>query len=235
MGMGACGIVSVMPLPPLPPLELRVLEDLSPRGEAGFLRLHRHRLALRRSDGSESEPFVYDSVHRAALDAVVIAAHFRAIGKPHVFLRSAVRPPARFRPAECRPLAESATLGSMWELPAGLVEPDECRLGAIGLQQCAARELEEEVGLAVPPERMINLGPATFPSAGVIGERHHFFSVEVDPTEQRVPTEDGSPLEEGASVVVLALDEALELVRQGAIEDAKTEIGLRRLAERLAP
>lgn len=221
-----------MPLPPLPTLELQVIEDLSPKEGSGFLRLQRHRLRVRRPDGSESRPFVYDSVHRPALDAVVIAAHFARDGVRHVYLRSSIRPPALLRPLDCRPLPEAATLGSLWELPAGLVEPDECRLGAVGLQRSAARELEEEIGVALAPEAMAPLGPATFPSAGVIGERHHFFVTEVDPSTMRPPSEDGSVLEEGAVIVAVPLDEALAMVRSGAIEDGKTEIGLRRLADR---
>jgi len=45
------------------------------------------------------------------------------------------------------------------------------------------------------------------------------------------PPEDGSPLERLALVSAIALDEALGLARRGAIEDEKTEIALRRLAE----
>jgi ADP-ribose pyrophosphatase len=223
-----------MPLPPLPVVQLQVIEDLSPQEAEGFLKLRRHRMRVRRPDGSESAPFVYDSVHRPALDAVVVAAHYEEGGRRYVFLRSAIRPPCQLRPAECRPLPEPETLGVLWELPAGLVELEECQLGGAGLRRSAARELEEETGLSLAPEVMEPLGPATFPSAGVIGERHHFFAVEVDPTAQRTPTEDGSVLEQGAVIVPVELDEALALVRSGAIEDGKTEIGLRRLAERLA-
>jgi ADP-ribose pyrophosphatase len=45
------------------------------------------------------------------------------------------------------------------------------------------------------------------------------------------PSEDGSPLERGASVVHLPLDELLAACRSGAIEDSKTELALRRFAE----
>lgn len=219
-----------MPLPPLPKVELVQAEDLSPEDGGGFLRLRRRRLRLRRPDGSESAPFLYDSVDRRALDAVVVAAHYLdARGTRHVYLRSALRPPAALRPPECRPLPEKETLGSLWELPAGLVEPDECH--AEGLLRCASRELEEEVGFAVPPSRFSDLGSAAFPSAGVLGERHHFFQVEVAPDERGRPSEDGSVLEADAIVVAVPLVEALDLVRGGTIEDGKTEIGLRRLAE----
>jgi ADP-ribose pyrophosphatase len=45
---------------------------------------------------------------------------------------------------------------------------------------------------------------------------------------------DGSCLEEGGAALVLPLAEALARCRRGEIADAKTEVALRRLAERLA-
>jgi ADP-ribose diphosphatase len=220
-----------MPLPALPKIGFRVVEDQSPEDGGGFLRLRRRRIALEWPDGDRSEPFPYDSVDRRALDAVVVAAHFERDGARWVYLRSAIRPPAAFRPLEARPLPERDTLGSLWELPAGLVEEDECN--EAGLVGCAARELEEELGFDIVVERFRALGPATFPSAGVIGERHHYFSVEVDPATRGEPGEDGSALEARALVVPLSLEEALMRLRAGEIEDGKTEIGLRRLAEAL--
>jgi ADP-ribose pyrophosphatase len=127
------------------------------------------------------------------------------------------------------PVPEKTTLGALWELPAGLVEVDE--RSPAGLRRCAARELLEEVGAVVPWEAILPLGPSSFPAPGIIGERHFFFHVEVDPALLVIPTEDGSPLERGARVVMLPVDEALDLVRSGAIEDEKTEVLLRRLAE----
>jgi ADP-ribose pyrophosphatase len=65
----------------------------------------------------------------------------------------------------------------------------------------------------------------------MVGERHFYFHVEVDPARQGTPTEDGSPLERLAVVTAIPLDAAIELTRRGVIEDAKTEVALRRLAE----
>ncbi len=224
-----------MPLPPLPRLELVELEDLSPRADAGFLCLERRRLKVRYAEGDESAAFLYDSVHRRALDAVVVAAHFRdASGCTMVYLRSTLRPPARLRPEACRPLPERETLGVWWELPAGLVEAEECQLGERGLRSAAARELAEELGGFVSDDALVPLGPPTFPSAGVIGERHHFFRVELLPEALGEPSLDGSVLEERAVIGVVSLDEALDHVRRGDIEDGKTEIALRRLREALA-
>ena len=208
-----------MALPPLPEITLREVEDLSPPNQgSGYLRLRRLRLTAARAGGEASEPFVYDSVERTALDAVVVAAHFVEAGVRKVFLRSAVRPPVALRPVAQRPLPEKPTLGVLWELPAGLVEAEECSPG--GLRRCASRELEEELGFAIDPARFEPLGPASFPSAGVIGERHHYFQVEVDPTRRGVPAEDGSVLERDALVEAIALTEAARLCWTGQIEDS---------------
>jgi ADP-ribose pyrophosphatase len=65
----------------------------------------------------------------------------------------------------------------------------------------------------------------------MVGERHFYFHVEVDLARQGTPLEDGSPLERFAVVTSVPLDAAIELTRRGVIEDAKTEVALRRLAE----
>ena len=93
------------------------------------------------------------------------------------------------------------------------------------------RELYEETGAEVALEAMHRLGPSTFPAPGVIGERHFYFHVEIDPAALVPPVEDGSVLERQASLVGITIEDALALVRAGEIEDAKTEIALRRLAE----
>jgi len=185
----------------------------------GFLNLRRVELVAHYPDGSESPPFPYDMATREALDAVVIAAFFFDAGIRHVFLRSAVRPPCAFRPIP------PAHTGNLWELPAGLVEPGEEPAAT------AARELGEELGLFAEPGAMRPLGEWTFPTPGIIGERHIFYAVEVDPRTRSVPTEDGSALERAAAVLVLPVVDAIQHCRTGAVRDAKTEIALRRLAE----
>jgi len=218
-----------MPLPPLP----RILLAQEPHAEPGspaFLRVLRVMLRATFPDGERSEPFSYDIVARDRLDAVVIAAHFRdERGARHVYLRSSVRPPVALRNRATSPVAERDDLGNLWELPAGLVEVDE--QSPEGLLRCAARELHEELGFEVDPRALAPLGPSSFPAPGMVGERHFFFHVTVDPTRRVAPTEDGSVLERKATITSLPLDEALALARSGHIEDEKTELALRRLAE----
>lgn len=215
--------------PALPDIRLELIEDISPDCPPGFLRLVRRRYRAHYPDGSVSQPFVYDEVDRRAIDAVVIVAHFDRDGQRHVYLRSAVRPPVAHRDPARSPMKESGH-GGLWEVPAGLVEPDE--QSEAGLQRSAARELGEELGFDVPPAALRPLGPSTFPTPGVIAERHFYFEVEVDPGARREPHLDGSALERAGRVVSLPLFEALELCAAGAVEDAKTELALRRLHER---
>jgi ADP-ribose pyrophosphatase len=216
-----------------PELSLELVEDLSPGDGSGFLRLIRRRYRALFPDGTRSEPFVYDAVTRAALDAVVIAAHFAdARGERRVYLRSALRPPLTLREREHSPLPNEACDGALWELPAGLVETNE--RSPEGVARAAQRELLEELGFDVPVSALGALGPSTFPAPGFVAERHFFFEVTVDPDRRGEPELDGSPLERFGVVVDVPLAEALAMCRSGAIEDSKTELSLRRLAERLA-
>ncbi len=218
-------------LPSLPGHRLRLLDDERPPvASRGFIYVRKLSLVAEFADGTVSEPFPYDCADRARMDAVVIVPHHRdESGRRHVYLRSALRPPVYARPLEVRPLPEPEPLGELWEVPAGLVEADE--RSPSGLVECARRELLEETGFAVPSSALLPLGPSTFPAPGMIGERHYFFHVAVDPTTRRTPPEDGSALERAANVVAVPLDLALDACRRGEVEDAKTELALRRLAE----
>lgn len=217
--------------PALPAIRLELVEDLSPAAEKGFLRLVRRKLRAHYPGGETSEPFIYDEVDRRAIDAAVIAAHYLgADGVRRVVLRSSVRPPVYFRDPARSPLVFPDKNGGLWELPAGLVEPSE--QSPEGLVRGAARELSEEAGFDVDPARLAPLGPSTFPCSGVIAERHFFFEVTVDPASRKEPSLDGSALERDGQLMDVPLADALEMCRSGEIEDAKTELGLRRLAER---
>jgi len=221
-----------MPLPPLPRHTVSVVGEkpTAPDEAHSFLRVRHQRLVATFANGSVSGEFAYDSVHRERLDAVVVVPHFKGSdGMERVVLRSALRPPVALRPLEARPVPERDSLGGLWEVIAGLVEPDE--RSPEGLLACAARELLEEAGFEVAPSALEPLGPSSFPAPGIIGERHFYFHVPVDPSARVPPTEDGSVLEQHAEIVDIPLLEALDLCRAGEIEDTKTELALRRLVE----
>jgi len=201
---------SGVPLPRLPSPALQA-ESAAPSDRSGFLWLER--LKVRIGGG---EPFAYDVVSRKAVDAVVIAPHFERDGKRHVMLVSAIRVPL-FTRGEAEP--------TLWELPAGLVEPGEAYASA------AARELFEEVGAKLPESAMLQLGPNMYPVPAMIAEIHSFFHVEIDPDALVAPPGDASALEREQRRFPIALDEALALCASGDIRDSKTELALRRLKD----
>ncbi len=214
-----------------PDIRLEIVEDLG-SSDAGFLRVVRRRLRAHYPDGTSSAPFVYDEVDRAAIDAVILCVHFLdAASVRHVYLRSAVRPPVAFRDAARSPRPASDPPGGfLWELPGGLVEPNE--QSEAGLRLAAQREIREELGFDVALEALSELGPSVFPVPAFIAERHFYFEAEVDPKTRREPELDGSALEHGGAVVSLPVADALTRCRSGEFQDAKTEFCLRRLVER---
>ena len=207
-------------LEPPPKVELETVRETRV-GEGGFLAIRRTELVVIQ-DGTRSQSFPYDLVDRRALDAAVMAVHHAEQGRVWVWLRSAVRPPIGLR------RGEAVTSCVLWELPAGLIEPGESPRAA------AAREIAEELGFDVEASALAELGPPAFPAPGLIGEVHHFFHIEVDPRARKEPQGDGSPVEAGAEIIALPLDEALAAFRRGDLRDEKTELALRRLAEVLS-
>ena len=201
---------SSVPLPRLPSPALAT-SSAAPSDRSGFLWLER--LKVRIGGG---EPFAYDVVSRRAVDAVVIAPHFERDGKRHVMLVSAIRVPLFVR---------GEPHATLWELPAGLVEPGEAYAAA------AARELFEEVGAQLPESAMVQLGPNMYPVPAMIAEIHSFFHVEIDPDALVAPPGDASALEREQKRFPIALDEALALCASGDIRDSKTELALRRLKD----
>lgn len=202
------------------------------RCDRGFLVMRRLTLRNVWEDGHASAAYRYDLVEREALDAVAIVLFATGGGGPRICLRTALRPPLAFRNEHAIPIPEPPEAGAVqWEVPAGLVEPDE--RGEDGLRACASRETQEEVALEVPPEAFAPLGPSVCISPGVLAEKLHYWAAEVDPSKRGVPAGDGSPTEERARVRFVPLADALAACRDGRIADLKTEAAVRRLAERL--
>jgi ADP-ribose pyrophosphatase len=210
-------------------LELKAIEVASvPRvGQGGFLLLRRLRLRLLRSDGTRTQEGLWDYVERPmGLDAVVVAI-FRNRAAPEVLLRHGVRVPLQFG----RPKPPDRLL--LPELVAGILERGEESEAAV--RQRAAGEALEEAGLRIEARSVERLGPPMFPSPGMCAEQFHFVCAEAPgDTPVATPSGDGSPFEEGARLEWVPLDEALRRCATGDIQDLKTELGLRRLQEKLA-
>jgi ADP-ribose pyrophosphatase len=80
----------------------------------------------------------------------------------------------------------------------------------------------------VEPSSVWLLGPPFFVAPGIISEKIFLGAVDVTGVAASEPEGDGSPLEEGGVVRWRALASLEEALRTGEIQDAKTELALRR-------
>jgi ADP-ribose pyrophosphatase len=202
--------------------------------EGGFLAVRRLRLHNLRADGSRSRSYVCDFlVRKKGIDAVVVAVYHRQGDGVQVLLREGLRPVlANGRDAGALSIPDPQPYLTFTEVVAGIIEVDD--RGEEGVRRRAAIEVEEESGFAVEPDAVQFLGAGSFPSPGSMPEKFWLTAVEVTgPGEQRHAAGDGSPMEEGATTHWMDLDDAIAACVDGRIEDAKTEIVLRRLRERL--
>jgi ADP-ribose pyrophosphatase len=215
---------------PAPLLEVESDEVV---GQGGFLALRRLRLRNRRPDGTRSERYVCDFVVRPyGLDAVVVAIYHRRPDGVSVLVRDGLRPALWFGRDPARlPVPDPRRQLTLGELVAGIIEEDDH--GEDGIRARAAAEAHEEAGFAVDPSAIVRLGAASFPSPGSMAEKFHYVAVEVDPAAQQPLPGDGSPMEEGATTRWLDLSAAIAACVAGDLEDAKTELGLRRLQDHL--
>lgn len=191
-------------------------------GEGGFLQLRRLMLVNVRDDGSRSTPYACDFVERPrGVDAVAVVLYARTPDGVQVLLRDAIRPALTWG------RREPASFWSL-EIVAGLLETGDDGEG--GIRRRAAIEALEEAGYQVDPQSIELLGPPMIPTPAVLGEQVWLAAAHVDPSVSETPQGDGSPMEETRRILWLPLTEALTRVR-----DAKSELALRRLAERVHP
>ncbi len=214
-------------------MRVEILSDDLIGREGGFLAIRRLRCVNLRPDGSRSAPYLCDFLVRPkGIDAVVVAVYARAGGRTRVLLRDGLRIPLHVgRPPGEPPIPDERGYLFFREVVAGIIEKHD--LGEAGVRARAALEVEEEAGYRVDAADVVLLGAGTFPSPGAMAEKFWLACVEVDPAAVGHAPGDGSPMEEGARVEWLDLDDAIAACVRGDIEDAKTEIVLRRLADRL--
>ncbi len=107
--------------------------------------------------------------------------------------------------------------GWLVEVPAGTVEEGEEPV------ETMHRELEEEIGYRTDEFRHIH---TFFVSPGGTSERIHLFYARVE-SEDKISKGGGVPLEgEDIRALIISVDDALEMLEEGKIMDAKTLIAL---------
>lgn len=216
---------SILPPPPT----ISILEESSEiLPKTGFLRIKRSNIVFHYPDGS-SDPFTVDQLVRKVNDSVGILAWFIQDNKPHIYLRSAIRPALILREYSGTGLPEDKNVANLWEIPAGGIEPNEH--SREGILRAASRETKEELGFELDESRFSFLGNRIFLDVGSSGVRMYLLSCTVYPPSRKEPETDGSPMEKYGKVISVSLEEALKAIENGEIIDTYTEIGIRRLKE----
>lgn len=102
--------------------------------------------------------------------------------------------------------------GLLIEACAGLLDGDDPAA-------CIRREAEEETGFRIRAPRQVF---AAYMSPGSVTERLHFFVAEYEDRDR--VSKGGGEVKEGEEIesIELALDEAMQMVDSGAIQDGKT-------------
>jgi ADP-ribose pyrophosphatase len=224
-------------MPRVAAIEVVLDRTAESRCDEGFLRLRRLRARNRREDGSYSREYPIDLIDRPTFDAVAVCLWARGERGVEVVTRSGLRPAAYFRRGQATALPEGDRL-LVEEVVAGVLEAGE--VGHQAIARRGAEEVREETGFEVAPGELESLGGAFFMLPGITSEKIYLMAVEVargaGPDRWAAPGQgDGSPLEEGAELRWRPLAEAIAACERGEIEDAKTEIALRRLRARLGP
>lgn len=182
------------------------LNKLSEDGKKGKFLKHRSiRCTLTYPSGETSEEFDYEFFDKGRSDAVVVIPFYGG----EVLLRSSIRPVLYER--------FGAEYGNIWEAPAGMIDRGETP------REAASRELMEEAGLEVYPDKLIDLGFG-FPTVGTCAERLFFFGCFVNKYDRQLPVTDGSPLERDAEIIFVKLTDLPD-----HIVDLKTEIAINRM------
>lgn len=172
-----------------------------------FFKVDCYTISYRRSDGTWSQPLRRLVFERG--DAVAVLPYNPETGE--LLLVRQLRVPTLVRGGE----------GWLWELIAGVWEPDRSP------EEVACTEALEEAGY-----RFYVISPllSFYPSPGGSSERIMVFLADLRRAE-RIASGGGVPSSgEDIQVGRFTLSEALEMIRRGAIVDAKTIIALQYVA-----
>ncbi|MDF1837865.1 MAG: NUDIX hydrolase [Planctomycetota bacterium] len=216
-------------------LAIEIVEDRTSQGtcDRGYLTLKRLLVRNRYGDGSVSEPYPCDVLHRPGSDAVVAVLYeLDDQGRIQVLLREAPRVPIYLRKDSKFVHPDPREYLTILEVVAGMVEESDPP-GLAGMQKRAAAEAEEEAGATVPESHFQMLGGETFASPGTGDEKLYFTVAPTELQHANGGDGDGSTMEEWGQILRMELGEALRRTRTGEIPDMKTEVALTRLADHL--
>ena len=160
--------------------------------------LRRYEIDKRHSDGSW-QPQMREAYDRGNGAAILLYNRKRAT----VVLTRQFRLPAYIN---------GSADGMLIEAPAGLLDD-------LSPAECIRKETAEETGFAIrEPLEIMDV----FMSPGSVTERLHLFIAEYNPADR--PTRGGGNADEGEDIEVIeaGFDEALAMVADGRIRDAKT-------------
>jgi ADP-ribose pyrophosphatase len=221
-------------MPHAPVTDLDVVEDFTSTGrcDEGFLHVRRLRVRNLRADGTKSDVYRVDVVDRPRLDAVAVLLWRRGVQGLEFLTRQNLRPAAHFRHEKVPNVPDGKSHLFCEEIVAGLLETSD--QGLPGVKHRAAEEAFEEAGYRVSPENVQLLGAPFFVAPGIISEKIFLTAVEVTGLSATPPEGDGSPLEEGGATQWRSLASLEAAIADGTIQDAKTELGLRRFLAKVS-
>lgn len=180
------------------------------------------------SDGSKSKKYSYELVSRKGTDSVVVLLYFIRNGEVFVGLKEEARLAKVLRNLENKQASFPIKDCYLLEAVAGSLEPNEKKISKI--KERAKKEIFEEAGFVVKEKEIFSLGKPFFTSPGQSTEKIYPFAVKVNPTSKVNFSGDGSLLEkESGNVKFYPLKKIFNMILNGKIEDAKTEICLNRL------
>jgi 8-oxo-dGTP pyrophosphatase MutT (NUDIX family) len=193
-----------------------------------FIELYEAEVTHVYSDGTRSESYRNEFIHRKGFDSVVAAVFCEENGENYILLRKQLRIPAFSRRKLKVPLPEGTKSLYLLEAVAGSLEPGDMDKKKILMR--VAAEVFEEAGFVVKPKDIISLGAPFFTSPGQSSEKIFPFAAKVGKRENTAPPGDGSLLEKDVSEIKFyPFKRVISLINKGQIQDAKTEIVVLRL------
>lgn len=215
-------------------LEVRGVEKVAsrrlPEGGGSFLVLERMRCRILFRDGTASDPYDLDCVHRRGVDSVAILLYDDTADGLRVGVRRALRPIPFFRAEMDLPLPDGRDHRLVWEAVAGSLEPED--RGEEGLRRRVVQEVWEEAGFRIRTGQIEGLGAGFFPSHGQSSEMVHLRAVRVREGDRAKGQGGGTGPSEIGYTEFFEAGRILKMCWEGEIEDPKVEVGVRRLLQR---